>query len=88
MKINKKTLKTFVFSFVLAAMTLSANNLNAQNDGSNGLFGRAEIATENANLSESSFDITNEDFGAPVGSGLGILIAAGLGYVALKKKED
>ena len=34
--------------------------------------------------------ITNDGFGsdAPIGSGLVILIGAGLGYVALKKKED
>jgi LPXTG-motif cell wall-anchored protein len=35
-------------------------------------------------------DITNDGFGsnAPLGSGIAILIGAGLGYVALKKKED
>ena len=32
--------------------------------------------------------ITNDGFGAPLGSGLVLLIGAGLGYVALKKKED
>ena len=33
---------------------------------------------------------TNDGFGnnAPIGSGIAILIGAGLGYVALKKKED
>ena len=31
---------------------------------------------------------TNDGFGAPLGSGIAILIGAGLGYVALKKKED
>ena len=34
--------------------------------------------------------ISNDGFGsnAPLGSGIAILIGAGLGYVALKKKED
>ena len=32
--------------------------------------------------------ITNNDFEAPIGSGIVILLGAGLGYVALKKKED
>ena len=32
--------------------------------------------------------IQNDDFGAPLGSGIAILLGAGLGYVALKKKED
>ena len=35
---NNKKLKTFVFSLGLAAMTLTATNLNAQNGG--GVFGR------------------------------------------------
>lgn len=35
--------------------------------------------------------ISNDDFGdqpAPLGSGIAIMLGAGLGYVALKKKED
>ena len=104
----KKTMRTIVFSIVLAAMTLTANNLNAQNGG--GMFGRGVTESENASRTGESFiltngtfgenntpgggdsySITNETFGentSPVGSGLGILLAAGLGYVALKKKED
>jgi hypothetical protein len=34
-------------------------------------------------------DVNTQDFGqSPLGSGIAILIGAGLGYVALKKKED
>ena len=93
---NKKTLKTIVFSLGLAVMTLSANNLNAQNG--DGLFSRgmtADNAEYNSrgmmNLeSNTESGITNADFGeeAPLGSGIAIMLAAGLGYVALKKKED
>ena len=91
-------LKTLVFSFGLAAMTLTANNLNAQNGG--GLFGRGASASDYATgSSEESLmrldptpitgsGIQNDDFGAPLGSGIAILLGAGLGYVALKKKED
>ena len=90
-------MKTLVFSLGLAAMTLTANNLNAQNGG--GLFGRGETSSDYAiSSSEESLmrldptsvsgGITNDDFGAPLGSGIAILIGAGLGYVALKKKED
>ena len=87
-----------VFSLGLAAMTLTANNLSAQDGG--GLFGRGETEAGNRagesytlnnqkfGASTDGFDITNEDFGAPVGSGIGILIAAGLGFAALKRKED
>ena len=96
MKGKKLNLKTLVFSLGLAVMTLAANNLNAQNRG---LFGRGETAdTKNSGggmmRQGDPIDIndnggmTNETFGAPLGSGIGFLLVAGLGYVALKKKED
>ena len=98
---NNKTLKTIVFSLGLAAMTLPANNLNAQNRPG-GLFGNQPT---NSELKEDHggglmgdrgtsgitvVGISNADFGeeAPLGSGIAIMLAAGLGYVALKKKED
>ena len=95
---NKKTLKTLVFSLGLAVMTLAVNNLNAQNRNGGGLFGMGQTPdnTDNGNrgLLNVSADvesgITNSGIGeqAPLGSGLVILLGAGLGYVALKKKED
>ena len=95
---NNKNLKTLVFSLGLSLMTLTANNLNAQQGG--GLFGRGAAASDySISSSEESLmrldptpitgsGIQNDDFGAPLGSGIAILIGAGLGYVALKKKED
>lgn len=98
---NKKTMKTIVFSLGLAAMTLTANNLNAQNEESRGMLGRGTsidnpqhgsgtLFRNNVNRGDASIsgEIANDDFGAPLGSGIAILIGAGLGYVALKKKED
>ena len=95
MKNNKKTMKTIVFSLVLAAMTLTANHLNAQDRG---LFGMGKSSADYDYSSGESLlrqgepningGIQNDDFGAPLGSGIVILIGAGLGYVALKKKED
>lgn len=94
MKNYKKSLKTLVFSLGLAVMTLAANNLNAQNRG---LFGMGETADNSANSgSRGMMDIndntsggmTNQTFETPLGGGIAILLAAGLGYVALKKKED
>jgi hypothetical protein len=93
---NKNSLKAIALSLGLAAMLLSANNLAAQ-DG--GLFSRGATAdneTSNTrglmNINLNTEDgITNGNFGeqpAPLGSGLVLLIGAGLGYVALKKKED
>ena len=77
-------------------MTLTANNLNAQDRG---LFGLGKSSADFdysysnrdglMNINSNTGDgITNESFGAPLGSGIAILIGAGLGYVALKKKED
>lgn len=101
MKNSKHTMKTLVFSLVLAALTLTANNMIAQNDGSRGLFGMggssADLEYSGGSLMkvgtpniDDGGGMTNETFGetTPLGSGLMILLGAGLGYVALKKKED
>ena len=87
-------LKTIVFSLGLAAMMLPATNLNAQTGG--GIFERGFVSGEADYGSRgvmgiddnTAGGITNDDFGAPLGSGIAILLGAGLGYVALKKKED
>ena len=90
-KNNKKTMKTIVFSLVLAAMTLTANHLNAQDRG---LFGMGK--------SSADYDYTGNRDGdggismggmqdenpTPLGSGLLIMLGAGIGYVALKKKKE
>lgn len=55
-KTNK--MKTLAFSLVLAAMTLTANNLNAQNGG--GLFGRGNVP--------ESMDYGNRDGLIPINS--------------------
>ena len=94
---NKKNTKTLVLLLGLTAMTLTANNLNAQNGG--GLFGRGATTSDHATISNEeslmrldatiSSGFTNDNFETtPIGSGIAILIGAGLGYAALKKKED
>ena len=102
MKKHNKKLKGLVFSLGLAAMMLTANNLNAQNGG--GLFGRGATSSDyvassnNASLLQrgagdatiTGSGIQNGNFVevTPLGSGIAIMLVAGLGYVALKKKED
>ena len=103
MKKHNKKLKGLVFSLGLAAMMLTANNLNAQKGG--GLFGRGATSFDYAvSSSEESLmqrsgagdatitgsGIQNGNFVevTPLGSGIAIMLVAGLGYVALKKKED
>ena len=93
---NKKTLKSIVFSMVLTAgMLLPASGFAQERGG--GLFGRGDF-NESDGWFRTLFDMeenleegfTNADFNeeAPLGSGLAILVGAGLGYVVLKKKED
>ena len=90
-------LEAIVLSLGLVAMMLPANAMvqeTAKRPG--GLFGFSDQF-----VGEGLFQIRGEEMGmnlnveiqpfqdpAPLGSGIAILIGAGLGYVALKKKED
>ena len=97
MKINKKKLKSIVFAMMVAAGMLLPVSVSAQEtaDRPGGLFGTKEPLNSRGlfGIFEKEGEdegITNDDFGeqAPLGSGIAILLATGLGYVALKKKED
>ena len=96
---NNKKLKTLVFSLGLAALMVPAtldaqinrgllqNPYKSQDDHRQGAMGRGTLDIPG----NSEEGITNSGIGeseAPLGSGLVILLGAGLGYVALKKKED
>ena len=101
MEKNKKRRKAVALSLALAAMTLTANNLTAQNGG--GLFGRGEAdagnragaSTTNGNVSNDGFGdainggITNDGFGdtTPLGGGLLVMTAAAAGYAMLRRKK-
>ena len=94
---NKMKLKTIALSLGLAAMMLPANAMaQGTSKRPGGLFGFNDLfATEGLfqNRSEEQeldLDVEIQPFEdpAPLGSGIAILIGAGLGYVALKKKED
>ena len=90
-------LKAIALSLGLAAMMLPAT-LDAQIN--QGLFQNPDKAESNKNhgmlnsqpRSGETFDISNQGIGqsdsAPLGSGIAIMLVAGLGYVAFKKKED
>ena len=92
---NIKKLKSIVFSMVVVAgMFLPASGFAQETGG--GLFCRGDVNESNGwfrnlfNLDETEEGITNDDFveEVPLGSGLFILMGVGLGYAALKKKED
>ena len=94
---NSKKLKAIALSLGLAALMAPAT-LDAQinrgllqnpyKDHDNSRRNESMMRAGDPNSSEGG--ITNDGFGsnAPLGSGIAILIGAGLGYVALKKKED
>ena len=99
MKTNKK-LKALMLSMGLGAAMLTAtsaqaqminlleeyyNELDQQSSDNAPLLQRGTTYTINDNTVGG---IQNDGFGAPLGSGIAILLGAGLGYVALKKKED
>ena len=91
-KSKKKTMKTLMFSLGLAALLVASNNLNAQNDGSRGLFGLGKSSTDYDYSGNREGGVTiggmqNEN-PAPLGGGLLIMLGAGVGYVALKKKKE
>jgi len=103
MKEYKKTLKTVVFSIGLSTMLLSTTSLSAQinrglldnpykaQDGQGALRKGGEGQTRSSGSGSGSF--INEAFGdtdttSPVGGGLAILLSAGLGYAALKRKKE
>ena len=97
MKTNYR--KALVLSMALSALLAMPTITFAQRE-KDGLFGTDPAAknvqsggmlNQGNNRGETSVTgngIQNDDFGAPLGSGIAILLGAGLGYVALKKKED
>ena len=96
MKISK-TKKTFGLFVVMAAMLALPTIASAQENRSahGGLFGTsssAETASNEqgllsgANASGIHSNQTKDE--SPIGSGIAILLLAGAGYAAFKKKED
>ena len=98
-KQNRK-LKALVLSTAMAALLLVPQTSTAQYDESryglqpwfgSSVMGRESGGNREGNGTSISGGISNLGIGqndAPLGSGIAILLAAGLGYVALKKKED
>ena len=98
MKTKKTTLKALALSLGLAALMAPAT-MNAQinrgllenpyKDNSGKNHGMMNSRGDRGQIDDNTgTNITTDSFGAPLGSGIAILIGAGLGYVALKKKED
>ena len=96
MKTKKMNLKTIVLSLGLAAMMLPANAMAQGTSkrpgglfGFNDLFVAEGLFQTKGEEEELDLNVEIQPFEeVPLSSGIVILIGAGLGYVALKKKED
>ena len=90
---RKSKKKALALSMALAAGLLVPATMNAQSDGSRGLFGRGIDPTESTRdgggMDWQDGGMTPQDptTNAPLGSSLLVLVAAGAGYAALKRKE-
>jgi hypothetical protein len=90
---KKRKKKALALSMMLTMGLMSPLTTNAQQyyGGNFGLFGRGDNA-ENGNRGYNSMEITvnTQDFGqdVPLEGGIAILIGVGIGYVALKRKEN
>ena len=102
MKTKKTNMKTVTLATALMLLLSLPFAAFAQYDENRGLFGRGGSSADYGygsggslmkqgspvSINDEGGGITNDSFGAPLGSGIVILIGACLGYVALKKKED
>lgn len=78
-------MKTLVFYLILAAFLGMSQPMKAQMGKSDGFFTNNESGYDNRAGDAVTGSITNESFNAPLGSGLLVMVAAGLCY-ALKSK--
>ena len=103
-KQTKKKGKALALSFVVAAGMLLPIGASAQgglfdHNGGNengphqslmdrGTGGDLNVTKGNESFGAAGSDIENEPFGAPIGGGIGILIAAGAGYALIQSKKN
>ncbi len=93
---NNKKLKAIVLSMGLGVAMLTSTSVQAQmvdqrGGRPNGLFQENcqndGLMQRGGNRSVGS-TLSNESFGAPIGGGIGILLAAGMGYALIQSKKN
>ena len=89
MRRSKFKVRTLVFSLAVAATVLSPFSMKAQGGGADGLFKGGSEVYENREGDDLSVSggITNDSFNAPLGNGMIVMMAAGLGYAAAKRQK-
>ena len=68
------------------------DNFYTNRDGTEGslanqTFGNSSYSLTNQTFGSNGYILTNQTFGAPLGSGLLIMVMAGVGYAFAKKQE-
>jgi len=90
---NSKKLKAIVLSMGLGVALLASTSVQAQmvDQRDNGLFHENSqndgLMQRGGNRSVGS-TLSNEPFGAPIGGGISILLAAGMGYTFIQSKKN
>ena len=85
---KKTTLKTFVFSFIMAlffVMPLTAQRTDGFFNSNDALYANRDYDTP---VPITGNGVTNQQFGAPLGSGLLIMVAAGAGYAISRRRRS
>ena len=63
------------------------NRADAGGSLTNQTFGNSGYSLTNQTFGSNGYNLTNQTFGAPLGSGLLIMVMAGVGYAIVKKNE-
>jgi hypothetical protein len=89
MKKTRFNIVALIMSTVIAACLLMPIKSYSQGDGTDGFFSKdsEDYVNRSEGTAEVTGGITNDNFGAPLGSGLLVMTAAGAGYVLMKKRK-
>lgn len=86
MKKSKFRIETLLFSIAMAASLLMPLSMNGQGGKTDGFFSSYD-GQENRS-DDLDAGISNDSFGAPLGSGLWIMLASGVAYGVAKRKKS
>ena len=89
MKRSRLNIEALIMSTMIAVGLLMPVKSFGQGGGTDGFFSNSsgDYAGRDEGAPEVSGGLTNDNFGAPLGSGLLVMTAAGAGYVLMKKRK-
>ena len=89
MKRSRLNIEALIMSTMIAVGLLMPVKSFGQGGGTDGFFSNSsgDYAGRDEGAPEVSGGLTNDNFGAPLGSGLLVMTAAGAGYVLMKTRK-